>query len=103
MKTFMLVVAFLLVLTSARVAQPWAGDYNVSTAADDRPLPLPYPPAPDNVWNTCKCRGVNFWNAMHSSREDAGKLFKPVRDSSESIFTDTGKNRSQCTFKHVHS
>ena len=93
MNLFMLVAAFLLALASARVAQPWVGDYNVTIAADERPLYLPYPFATDDFYNTCKCKGENFWKAMHSSSADAGKLFKPVRDSSESAFTETCKKK----------
>ncbi|KAJ8107617.1 hypothetical protein OPT61_g8742 [Boeremia exigua] len=89
MKLYIILTAYLLTLVSARVARPWVGDLDVSTAADERPLYLPYPYATDDYYITCKCKGENFWKAMHSSAEDAGKLFKPTRESSESIFTDT--------------
>ena len=94
MKSFIFVVTLLLALASARVAKPWVNDNNVTditVVADERPLPLPYPFATDDFYNKCKCKGENFWRAMHSSSADAGKLFNPVRDSSESTYTDTCK------------
>lgn len=93
MKLYILVVAYIAALASARVAQPWVGHYNITTAADERPLYLPYPFATDDYYNTCKCKGEHFWTAMHSSSTEAGNLFKPPRDSSESLFTDTSKTK----------
>lgn len=95
MKVTTTLLALLLPMVSARVAQPWVDDYTVSTAADERPLYLPYPFATDDYYTTCKCKGENFWKAMHSTSADAGKLFKPPRDSSESPYTDTGTEKLQ--------
>ncbi|KAF3040969.1 hypothetical protein E8E12_009073 [Didymella heteroderae] len=91
MKLSMLVAAFIAV-TVARAAQPFR-HYNISIAGDvavavDPVCHVPYPPASDTVWIACKCRGEKFWEAMHSSKEEAGKLFKPIRDTSESPFTN---------------
>jgi hypothetical protein len=97
MKLFVLVAALFLALPSARVVQPWSDDYNITNvvvAAGDEPeriLYLPYPYATDDFYNECKCKGENFWNAMHSSSADAGNLFKPARSSSESIYTEICK------------
>ena len=90
MKLSVLAVSSLPALANALVARPPSdSNFTITTAADERPLYLPYPFATDDYFNTCKCKGENFWKAMHSSSEDAGKLFKPVRDTSESTFTDT--------------
>jgi hypothetical protein len=100
MKLFLLAVASTFALSSARVTRPWvdgynasiadsnistAGDHDVTTAAVCN---IPIPPASDEVWDACRCRGENFWDAMHSSSEGAGKLFRSIRDTSESPFTN---------------
>lgn len=97
MNIFLLTTA-LLTLASARVAPHRVEDHNISAATGGDGVtpaapfaPLPYPPASDAVWTTCKCRGENFWTAMHASSEEAGGLFKPPRGSAESGFTDTGR------------
>lgn len=97
MRIVVLTSAFLLALVQARAIQPWSDGYNISnvavTAGDDsRPLYLPYPPATDDLYNKCKCKGENFRKAIHSSSADAGKLFNPSRDSSESTHTDICKH-----------
>ncbi|KAJ4350676.1 hypothetical protein N0V95_004524 [Ascochyta clinopodiicola] len=88
-----ILVSFLLALANARVLQLSSDPYNftdVAVAAGDEPRPffLPYPFASDDFYDRCKCKGQNFWRAMHSSSADAGKLFTPVRGSSESVYTD---------------
>jgi len=96
MKLYTLVAAYISALASARVAQPWGGHSNVTTATDERPLYLPYPFATEDDYNTCKCKGEHFRKAMQSSSTEAGNLFKPPRDSSESLFTDTSKTIKNC-------
>lgn len=98
MKSFVFVVTFLLALANARVAKPWVNDKNVTdvaVVAGERSLPLPYPFATDEFYNKCKCKGENLRRAMHSSSADASKLFNPVRDSSESTYSDTCKMQQQ--------
>lgn len=92
---------FQLALVSARVAQPWVDGYNasitytnVSTAGDvtvaTGPVcPIPFPTANPDVWNKNKCRGEKFYDAFHDTKEGAGRLFKPPRDTSESPYTAT--------------
>jgi hypothetical protein len=101
MRIIALVAVFQLALVSARVVQPWVDDYNASiasanfstagdvTVAAGPVCRIPYPAAEPGVWNKNKCRGEKFYDAMHSTKEQAGKLFKPVRDTSESPFTAT--------------
>lgn len=88
-----------LALVSARVAQPWVDGYKASIASanvtTDGDVPvaagpvctIPYPTADPAVWNKNKCRGEKFYDAFHDTKEGAGRLFKPPRDTSESPFT----------------
>ncbi|KAJ8117173.1 hypothetical protein OPT61_g1559 [Boeremia exigua] len=60
------------------------------------PRPTPRPPngpylslfdnANDIIWENAKCKGTNFIRAMRSSDRDAGRIFKPPRDSAASEF-----------------
>lgn len=100
MKIIALIAAFVqLALVCARVVQPRIDGYNASIAAANfstagditvatNPVCLiPYPPAYPDVWKKNKCRGEKYYDAFHSTSQDAGKLFKPVRDTAESPFT----------------
>lgn len=75
-------------LACARVAQPWVDGLNASiiftnlstagdfTIATGPVCNIPFPSAEPAVWNKNKCRGEKFYDAMHSTKEQAGKLFQ---------------------------
>jgi hypothetical protein len=57
---------------------------------EERPMYVPYPPASNDYWEKVKCKGHAFYQAMHGSDVEAGKLFAPARATAESSFTDAG-------------
>lgn len=102
----------------ARINKPQGGNNTVNTAAKGpaalpAALPLVVTPKPvqdifskdpstyldlyadakEEEWNKAQCKGANFVRAMRSSDSEAGKIFKPPRDTAAGLFSekDTGK------------
>ncbi|KAF1924503.1 uncharacterized protein M421DRAFT_8805 [Didymella exigua CBS 183.55] len=47
-----------------------------------------YSSAADSQWDSAKCKGANFVNAMKGSDSEAGKIFNPPRDSAAGLYDE---------------